>query len=55
MLVHTGGVIRHEGGVLRSLADGLAEAGLASLWFDLRGHGKSAGRLEDPALAGVVE
>ncbi|BBG00776.1 MULTISPECIES: alpha/beta hydrolase [Pseudonocardia] len=53
VLVHGGGVDRHEGGFFDRLADGLGEAGIASLRFDLRGHGQSGGRLEDLTLAGV--
>jgi len=41
VLVHGGGVTREEGGFFKRLADGLGEAGLASLRFDLRGHGRS--------------
>lgn len=53
VLVHGGGVDRHEGGFFDRLADGLAHAGLASLRLDLRGHGESGGRQEDLTLAGV--
>lgn len=53
VLVHGGGVNRHEGGFFDRLADGLARAGLASLRLDLRGHGESKGRPEDLTLAGV--
>lgn len=53
VMVHGGGVTRHEGGFFDRLADGLAEAGVASLRFDLRGHGQSAGRQADLTLAGV--
>lgn len=53
VLVHGGGVDRHEGGFFDRLADGLALAGLASLRLDLRGHGDSGGRQEDLTLAGV--
>ncbi|MHA6631104.1 alpha/beta hydrolase [Pseudonocardia sichuanensis] len=53
VLVHGGGVNRHEGGFFDRLAGGLARAGLASLRLDLRGHGESQGRQEDLTLAGV--
>ena len=53
VLVHGGGVTRHEGGFFDRLADGLAEVGIASLRPDLRGHGESGGRQEDLTLAGV--
>lgn len=54
VLVHGGGVTRHEGGFFTRLADGMAEAGIASLRFDLRGHGESEGRQEELTLAGVL-
>ncbi|MGC0420957.1 alpha/beta hydrolase [Embleya sp. AB8] len=54
VLVHGGGVTREEGGFFGRLAEGLAAAGFASLRFDLRGHGESAGRQEDLTLAGIV-
>ncbi|GAA0546957.1 alpha/beta fold hydrolase [Paractinoplanes ferrugineus] len=54
VLVHGGGATREEGGFFTRLAGGLAERGVASLRFDLRGHGESAGRQEDLTLSGVV-
>jgi hypothetical protein len=54
VLVHGGGVTQEEGGFFTRLAGGLAERGVASLRFDLRGHGESAGRQEDLTLSGVV-
>jgi pimeloyl-ACP methyl ester carboxylesterase len=54
VLVHGGGVTREEGGLFARLADGLAEASVASLRFDLRGHGESEGRLEELTLAAVL-
>ncbi|GAA1400168.1 hypothetical protein GCM10009613_56780 [Pseudonocardia kongjuensis] len=53
VLVHGGGVDRHEAGFFDRLADGLGEAGVASLRFDLRGHGESDGRPEELTLAGA--
>lgn len=50
VLVHGGGVTREEGGFFTRLAAGLAEAGVASLRFDLRGHGESEGRQEEATL-----
>ncbi|MDQ3403092.1 MAG: lysophospholipase, partial [Actinomycetota bacterium] len=50
VLVHGGGVTREEGGFFTRLAAGLAESGIASLRFDLRGHGESDGRQEDRTL-----
>ena len=50
VFIHGGGVTRDEGGFFTRLADGLADAGLASLRFDLRGHGESDGRQEDRTL-----
>jgi uncharacterized protein len=54
VLVHGGGVTREEGGFFTRLAAGLGGAGMASLRFDLRGHGVSEGRQEDLTLAGVL-
>ena len=54
VLVHGGGVTRDEGGFFVRLADGLAAAGIASLRFDLRGHGASGGRQEEMTLAAVA-
>ena len=53
VLVHGGGVTRDEGGFYVRLADALAVGGIASLRFDLRGHGTSGGRQEEltPAAA----
>ncbi|MEU8717564.1 alpha/beta fold hydrolase [Streptomyces sp. NPDC048663] len=54
VLVHGGGVTREEGGFFTRLADGLADAGVASLRFDLRGHGQSEGRQEDLTLSSIL-
>jgi pimeloyl-ACP methyl ester carboxylesterase len=54
VLVHGGGVTREEGGFFARLATGLSEAGVASLRFDLRGHGESEGRQEDLTLAAIL-
>ncbi|EGX60480.1 alpha/beta hydrolase [Streptomyces zinciresistens K42] len=54
MLVHGGGVTREEGGFFTRLSDGLADAGVASLRFDLRGHGQSEGRQEDLTLSAIL-
>ncbi|MCP3797976.1 lysophospholipase [Allokutzneria sp. A3M-2-11 16] len=54
VLVHGGGVTRDEAGFFTRLAAGLAEAGVASLRFDLRGHGDSAGRQEDLTLSAIL-
>jgi len=54
VLVHGGGVTREEGGFFTRVAAGLAEAGAASLRFDLRGHGVSEGRQEDLTLASIL-
>jgi pimeloyl-ACP methyl ester carboxylesterase len=54
VLVHGGGVTRQEGGFFARLADGLAAAGVASLRFDLRGHGQSEGRMEELTLGSVL-
>lgn len=54
VLVHGGGVTREEGGFFSRLANGLGEAGLASLRFDLRGHGRSDGKQEDLTLSAIL-
>jgi uncharacterized protein len=54
VLVHGGGVTREEGGFFTRLAAGLADAGVASLRFDLRGHGDSEGRQEELTLSAVL-
>ncbi|MEV5413809.1 alpha/beta fold hydrolase [Thermopolyspora sp. NPDC052614] len=54
VLLHGGGVTREEGGFFTRLAAGLAEAGVASLRFDLRGHGQSEGRQEDLTLSAIL-
>jgi len=54
VLVHGGGVTRDEGGFFTRLADGMAAAAIASLRFDLRGHGESDGRQEDLTISGVL-
>ncbi|UGT68201.1 alpha/beta hydrolase [Nocardia gipuzkoensis] len=54
VLVHGGGVTREEGGFFTRLASGLADAGVASLRFDLRGHGDSEGRQEELTLSTIL-
>ncbi|WP_045877736.1 alpha/beta fold hydrolase [Pseudofrankia sp. DC12] len=54
VLVHGGGVTREEGGFFTRLAAGLAEAGVASLRFDHRGHGDSEGRQEELTLSSIL-
>ncbi len=54
VLVHGGGVTREEGGFFTRLANGLADAGIASLRFDLRGHGDSDGRQEELTLSTIL-
>lgn len=54
LLVHGAGVTREEGGFFTRVAAGLAEAGVASLRFDLPGHGESEGRQEDLSLSAVL-
>lgn len=54
VLVHGGGVTREEGGFFTRLANGLADAGIASLRFDLRGHGESDGRQEELTLSMIL-
>ncbi|WP_203789617.1 alpha/beta hydrolase, partial [Paractinoplanes rishiriensis] len=54
VLVHGGGVTRDEGGYFSRLAEGMSAGGIASLRFDLRGHGESEGRQEDLTISGVL-
>ncbi|MBM7774311.1 alpha-beta hydrolase superfamily lysophospholipase [Actinokineospora baliensis] len=54
VMVHGGGVTREEGGFFTRLAEGVAESGVASLRFDLRGHGESGGRQQDLTLSMVL-
>lgn len=54
VLVHGGGVTREEGGFFTRLATGLAAAGVASLRFDLRGHGNSEGSQEELTLSTIL-
>jgi pimeloyl-ACP methyl ester carboxylesterase len=54
VLVHGGGVTREEGGFFTRLAAGLGAAGVASLRFDLRGHGESEGRQEELTLSAIL-
>ncbi|MDQ3600233.1 MAG: lysophospholipase [Actinomycetota bacterium] len=54
VLVHGGGVTREEGGFFTRLAIGLGDAGVASLRFDLRGHGDSEGGQENLTIAGIL-
>ena len=54
VLIHGGGVTREEGGFFTRLATGLAEAGVASLRFDLRGHGQSEGQQQDLTLSAIL-
>ncbi|RSM82571.1 alpha/beta hydrolase [Kibdelosporangium aridum] len=54
VFVHGGGVTREEGGFFTRLAQGVGEAGVASLRFDLRGHGESEGRQEDLTLSAIL-
>jgi len=54
VLVHGAGVTREEGGFFTRLADGLAEIGVFSLRYDLRGHGESDGRQEEVTLSAYL-
>ncbi|MFG1927914.1 alpha/beta hydrolase [Cryptosporangium sp. NPDC048952] len=54
VLVHGGGVTRDEGGFYVRLADAFASNGIASLRFDLRGHGASGGRQQDLTLSAAA-
>ncbi|MGH3830921.1 MAG: alpha/beta hydrolase [Pseudonocardiaceae bacterium] len=52
--MHGGGVTREEGGFFTRLAARLGAAGVASLRFDLRGHGESDGRQQDLTLSAIL-
>ncbi|MHC5902333.1 alpha/beta hydrolase [Streptomyces sp. S6] len=54
VLVHGGGVTREEGGFFTRLAAEMAETGVASLRFDMRGHGESEGQQEDLTLTTIL-
>lgn len=54
VLVHGGGVTREEGGFFTRLTTGLGEAGVASLRFDLRGHGQSEGQQQEVTLSALL-
>jgi alpha-beta hydrolase superfamily lysophospholipase len=51
VLAHGAGVDREEGGFFARLVRGLDKVGVASLRYDLRGHGESGGRLEEVTLS----
>ncbi|WP_405824413.1 alpha/beta fold hydrolase [Streptomyces sp. NBC_00838] len=51
IFVHGGGVTREEGGFFTRLATRLGAAGIASLRYDLRGHGMSDGTQEEATLS----
>ncbi|WP_075737993.1 alpha/beta hydrolase [Streptomyces acidiscabies] len=54
VLVHGGGVTREEGGFFTRLAAGMADSGVASLRFDMRGHGESEGQQEELTLTTIL-
>ena len=54
LLVHGITADRQEDGFYARLAESLAGAGMSSLRFDFRAHGKSEGRYEDLTLSGVI-
>ena len=54
LFVHGITVDREEDGFYTRFAESLAGAGIASLRFDFRAHGKSEGRYEDLTLSGVI-
>lgn len=54
LLMHGAGVTREESGFFTRVAAGLMDTGIASLRFDLPGHGASEGRQEDLSLSAVL-
>jgi pimeloyl-ACP methyl ester carboxylesterase len=54
VLIHGGGVTREEGGFFTRLATALGEADVASLRFDLRGHGDSEGLQQELTLSSIL-
>ncbi|RGD59267.1 alpha/beta fold hydrolase [Kitasatospora xanthocidica] len=54
VLAHGAGVTREEGGFFGRLAAGLAATGITCLRFDLRAHGRSAGRFSDITIASIA-
>jgi uncharacterized protein len=54
VLVHGGGVTREEGGFFTRLTARLADSGVASLRFDMRGHGESEGQQEALTLTTIL-
>jgi alpha-beta hydrolase superfamily lysophospholipase len=54
LLIHGGGVTREEGGFFTRLAEGLGAVGVASLRYDLRGHGESEGQQEENVLTAYL-
>jgi len=55
VLAHGISVEKNEGGFYTRLAERLSDSGIASLRFDFRGHGESAGRSQDMTIAGEME
>ncbi|MFB9902316.1 alpha/beta hydrolase [Allokutzneria oryzae] len=54
LLLHGEGATREQGGFYTRLAAELAEQGVASLRFDLPGHGESEGSQEELSLSGLL-
>lgn len=54
LLLHGEGATREEGGFYTRLAQRLGEAEVASLRFDLPGHGESEGQQEELSLSGLL-
>jgi uncharacterized protein len=54
LMLHGEGATREQGGFYSRLSAELAERGVASLRFDLPGHGTSEGSQEDLSLSGLL-
>ncbi|MFI5943114.1 alpha/beta hydrolase [Streptomyces uncialis] len=54
LFLHGSGADREQGGLFTRVARGLADGGVATLRFDLPGHGHSEGRQAELSLSGLL-